>query len=399
METQGKILVVDDELGIREGCRRVLAPEGFSVAMASTMSEGRRLLDEDHFDLVLLDVMMPDGRGLDLLATIQDLDPDIVPIVITGYATVELAVEAIKAGAYDFISKPFTADLLLMTVRQGLEKRRLTLETRRLQAIEQEAAEMARAKAEAERLQELQTAFTYQVAHELRAPVAASLSLLRTMNRGLAGQLNETQADILGRIENRLNLLMELVNDLLSLAASKTVAQDEPLERVALKPLIGQVVDQLAIEAEGKGIRLTLNAPETPMAVQATEEGLRRIFSNLVGNAIKYTPAGGQVEVTARTGTGWATLVVTDSGMGIPVEDLDHVWEEFFRARNVRRSGITGTGLGLSIVKQLVTRYGGSIEVQSVEGQGTTFTVRLPLDDDVNGRQPRPATRRKEASL
>lgn len=399
METQGKILVVDDELGIREGCRRVLAPEGFSVAMAGTMNEGRRLLDEDHFDLVLLDVMMPDGRGLDLLATIQDQDPDIVPIIITGYATVELAVEAIKAGAYDFISKPFTADLLLMTVRQGLEKRRLTLETKRLQAIEQEAAEMARAKAEAERLQELQTAFTYQVAHELRAPVAASLSLLRTMNRGLAGQLNETQADILGRIENRLNLLMELVNDLLSLAASKTVAQDEPLEQVALEPLIRQVVDQLAIEAEGKGIRLTLNAPETPMAVQATEEGLRRIVSNLVGNAIKYTPAGGQVEVTVRTGTGWATLVVVDSGIGIPAEDLAHVWEEFFRARNARRSGITGTGLGLSIVKQLVTRYGGSIEVESVEGQGTTFTVRLPLDDDMNGRQTRPAPRRKEASL
>ena len=132
MTTPGKILVIDDELGIRQGCRRVLGPQGFIVETAATLQEGVQKVQAGDFDLVLLDVMLPDGRGINLLATIRERDPDTVPVIITGYATVEMAVNAIKQGAYDFISKPFTSDLLLMTVNQGLEKRRLSRETRRL---------------------------------------------------------------------------------------------------------------------------------------------------------------------------------------------------------------------------------------------------------------------------
>ena len=140
------ILVIDDEAGIRQGCIRVLKPEGFNVVQASSIEDGLRKIQENDFDLVLLDVMLPDGRGIDLLAPIQEKDPDLVCIIITGFATIELAVEAIKAGAYNFISKPFTADVLLMSVNQGLDRRRLALETRRLQTIEQEAENLVRAK-------------------------------------------------------------------------------------------------------------------------------------------------------------------------------------------------------------------------------------------------------------
>ena len=129
---------------LREGCRRVLEAEGYTVQTAATGREGERKACESPFDLVLLDVMMPDVRGVDLLAPIHAQDPDIVCIIITGYATVELATQAIKAGAYDFVSKPFTSDLLLMTVSQGLERRRLSLEAKRLQAYEREAKELAR---------------------------------------------------------------------------------------------------------------------------------------------------------------------------------------------------------------------------------------------------------------
>ncbi|MGD8857659.1 MAG: response regulator, partial [Chloroflexota bacterium] len=127
-----RILVIDDELGIRQGCRRVLAPQGFQVETAASLQEGLAQLRSAQFDLVLLDVMMPDGRGFDLLGPIHEQDPDTIAIIITGYATVELAVEAIKAGAYDFIAKPFTPDVLLHAVNQGLERRRLSLSARRL---------------------------------------------------------------------------------------------------------------------------------------------------------------------------------------------------------------------------------------------------------------------------
>ena len=379
METQGRILVIDDELGIREGCVRVLQPMGYSVETAATLQEGSKKIQTEDFDLVLLDVMMPDGRGIELLSHIQNKDADLICVIITGYATVELAVEAIRQGAYDFISKPFTSDLLLMTVNQGLEKRRLSQEAKRLQAIEQQASELARAKAEMENLDRLKTAFMLTVTHELRAPVSGAQSLLRTLLRGLAGDINEQQSDILHRIENRLDFLLELNEDLLSLASSKTFDLEKPLENIVLQPLIQQVIDQIKVIAESRKIALIFTAPEEAMAVNATEEGLVRIFTNLIGNAVKYTPAEGQVEVGVKKLTSNVIFTISDTGIGIPQDDMPHLWEEFFRAKNARRAGIKGTGLGLSIVKQYVDQFGGQIDVHSVEDEGTVFKLIMPL--------------------
>ena len=372
------ILVVDDESGIREGCRRVLVPQGFRVETAATLQEGLELIQTHEFDVVLLDVMMPDGRGFDLLAPIREKDPDTIPIIITGYATVELAVEAIKAGAYDFISKPFSPDLLLITVNQGLERRRLSLAAKRLAAIEQETAELARAKNEAERLSEFKTAFTFKVAHELRAPVAGAISLIRPLMRGLAGELNEQQRDILARIDNRMDILMELVDDLLDLAATKTVISEEALEQVALQPIIQEVTDRLSVEANAKKISLNVDGPDMTLTVKATERGLNSIFTNVLSNAIKYTPEAGHIQVRIANHDGQVLVSVSDTGIGIPAEDLPRIGDEFFRAKNARRSEITGTGLGLSIVKELMNNYGGSIDIDSVEGQGTTISLMLP---------------------
>lgn len=377
MNVEGKILVIDDELGIREGCQRVLGPQGFCVEKAATAQEGLSKLEADDFDLVLLDVMLPDGRGVDLLEPIRRNDPDIVCVIITGYATVELAVEAIKQGAYDFISKPFTSDLLLMTVNQGLEKRRLSQQAKKLAEVERVAAELARSKEEMERLDQRKSEFMVMVAHELRSPIGGAQSLLRTLVRGFAGELNEKQKEILSRVEVRLDGLMELVNDLLSLAASKTLEADRPLQSVPLCPLLQDVTDRFSVEAGAKQVSLSQNIPERNLSVRATEDGLRMIFANLVGNAVKYTPSGGHVDIIVTDYPEIVQVSVADTGIGIPQADLPQLFEEFYRAKNARHSGITGTGLGLSIVKQFVERFGGKIEMHSIEGQGTTFTVAL----------------------
>jgi signal transduction histidine kinase len=379
MDTKGKILVIDNELGIREGCTRALKPQGYIVETAETLQEGLNKIQEGKFDLVLLDVMMPDGRGIDLLAPIAERDPDVVIVIITGYATVELAAEAIKRGAYDFISKPFTSDLLLMTVNQGLEKRRLSLEAKRLQAIEQEAVTLAREKDEMERLNRFKTDFMLMVAHELRSPVGSAQSLIRTLIRGLAGGLNEQQGEILTRIEARLSVLTELINDLLSFAESKSYDVDQPLERVSINQVIERVIDHYMIEAENKHLKLTYEIPEDILAVKATEDGLQKIIGNLIGNAIKYTPEGGSVQVEVLDLSENVEIKVSDTGIGIPEEDLPRLGDEFFRAKNAKRLGIVGTGLGLSIVTQLVDRFGGSIVVHSVEGEGTAVKLKLPL--------------------
>jgi two-component system phosphate regulon sensor histidine kinase PhoR len=174
MNTKGRILVIDDEEGIRKGCARVLQPAGYEIASVSSFHEGLQKILSEQFDIILLDVMMADGRGIDLLEPIWDRDPETVAVLITGYATVELAVDAIKRGAYDFISKPFTAQLLLMTVERGLEKRRLHIEAQRLQVMEKEMAELQLARQQAERLSEFKSSFATMVAHELRAPVGAA---------------------------------------------------------------------------------------------------------------------------------------------------------------------------------------------------------------------------------
>jgi signal transduction histidine kinase len=391
-----RILVIDDELGIRQGCRRVLAPQGFQVETAASLQEGLAQLRSAQFDLVLLDVMMPDGRGFDLLGPIHEQDPDTIAIIITGYATVELAVEAIKAGAYDFIAKPFTPDVLLHAVNQGLERRRLSLSARRLATMEKEAAALAQAKEEAERLSEFKTAFTFKVAHELRAPVAGAISLIRPLLRGLAGQLSDQQQDILTRIDRRLEILMELVSDLLDLAATRSVVSEEALEPVALQPALQAVLDRLSVEAEAKKQVLTVEGPEETLVVEATPKGLGTIFSNVLGNAIKYTPEGGRIQVRMSRQNGQVLVSIADTGLGIPADALPRIGEEFFRAENARQSQVIGTGLGLSIVQELMGNFGGSMAVDSVEGQGTTVNLRLPAAAPKTApaqNQPAPAGR------
>ena len=383
-EMTGRILVIDDEPGIRQGCQRALEPQGFEVDQAATIQEGMRKITGNPVDLVLIDVMMPDGRGIDLIEPIREIDADIVCIIITGYATVELAVQAIKQGAYDFISKPFTADMLLITVNQGMEKRRLSLESRRLQEVEKESIRLAQEKEELQRLEQYKSDFMTTVAHELRSPVAGAQSLLRTLLHSLAGGLNEQQKEILNRVDLRLSGLLAVVNDLLDLAASKTFEQQSLTEPVRLSAVICQVVENFSVEADQNGVTLDLELPSEEVAVLGTEDGLQKIFANLVGNAIKYTPQGGKVTVSARYRDGSVEITVVDTGIGIPQKDMPRLFEEFFRAGNARRKGIVGTGLGLSIVKQFVDRFGGEIEASSVEGQGTQFKVSLPTQDGNN---------------
>ena len=376
---QSEILVIDDELGVRAGCQRVLEASGHQVTTASDVQQGLELIQAHDYDLVLLDVMMPDGRGIDLLAPMIEKDPDQVAIIITGYATIEMAVEATKAGAYDFISKPFTSDTLLMKVAQGLEKRQLSQETRRLQHIEREAAELARTKAEMERLDQYKTAFMLTVAHELRSPVSGAQSLVRTMVRGLAGEVNAQQQDILNRVNKRLDGLLELINDLLSLAASKTFDAEVPLEILNVQGIIQELVEQFEVQAAEKKINLTLQEAGNDLQVRASLDGLQKIFGNLISNAVKYTPEGGRVSISLEKRDGFLVGSVQDTGIGISKEELPLIFAEFYRTQASKAHTQMGTGLGLTIVKRILETYGGEISVESESGQGSRFTFKMPI--------------------
>jgi signal transduction histidine kinase len=237
-------------------------------------------------------------------------------------------------------------------------------------AAEHRAAELAQFEAS-------QAEFIHVTTHELRSPIAVSQTLVRNVVKGYAGALTEKQQYVFSRISAQLDHLEGLVNDLLDLAASRSRTARAPAP-VALNGPVGRAALLLQPRAEEKGVALSYHACRDEIVVLATEDGLDRILVNLVGNAVKYTPAGGQVTVGLCQTGAEVFVTVADTGIGIPPEALPHLFDEFYRAPNARAANIIGTGLGLAIVKQLVELYHGTISVESAVGAGTTITVIFP---------------------
>ncbi|MGC8779380.1 MAG: sensor histidine kinase [Anaerolineae bacterium] len=241
---------------------------------------------------------------------------------------------------------------------------------RRLLEAEQKVAEL-------ERLEAAQAQFMHVATHELRSPVAVAQTLVRNVLKGYVGTITEKQHHVFSRISAQLDHLENLINDLLDLAASRSPSA-ERVEPVAVNGPVGRAVLLWQPRAEEKGVDLVYRACREEIVVLAAEDGLDRIMVNLVGNAVKYTPAGGQVTVGLCQTGDEVFVTVADTGIGIPPEALPNLFQEFYRAPNARAANIAGTGLGLAIVKRLVELYHGTITVESEVGRGTTFTVIFP---------------------
>ena len=374
-ETSQKILVVDDEPGLREGCRRVLERYGYQVEVAATGREGLALAQSTDYGVVLLDVMMSDMSGIELLNQIHSHKPDVICIIITGYATVELAVEAMKQGAYDFIAKPFSDDYLVLAVEKGMERRQLQQQARRTQQAEEEAERLTQEKAMLEELDRVKSGFMRKVAHELRAPVAAISSLLTAILQGYASAAKTRELQ--ERAADRANELLGLIEDLLNLARLKDIKVLVSREMVSVETVLQEVLSLHTTEAEMKGIRISVQMQTCPQ-VSADPAHVKQLWTNLISNAVKYTGKGGQVTVRLFTEGEAVVGVVRDTGIGIAEEDLPRLFEEFYRTDQAKAFARHGTGLGLSIARQIVEQYGGEIAVESQLGKGTQFTFRLP---------------------
>jgi signal transduction histidine kinase len=232
--------------------------------------------------------------------------------------------------------------------------------------------------------------FIRTITHELRSPVSVTRSLLRTITAGYSGQVNEQQKDLIDRAIRRIDFLQKLIDDLLELAAGKAdLKSHEAEESVPLEASLMRLVDRFAAPAKEKEQTLEWKKlSDQPCRVMAAPEELDRIFNNLLSNAVKYTPNKGTVTVTLSRSDGDARIVVEDTGIGIPEEAMTHLFEEFYRAPNAKEFEHEGTGLGLTITKDLVTRLGGWISVHSAPGEGTRFTVSLPLVEEKHPSSP-----------
>ncbi len=368
--SETRILVVDDEIGMREGCRRALVPLGYGVDTEDSLSAARPKIAEQSYDLFLVDVMLPDGSGLSLIESIVERDPNAVCIVITGFGSIEMAVDAVRRGAYDFLSKPFTSDELIVAVNQGLERRRL-------KQVEAHAEKLAQERDQLEKLDEIKSQFMLTVAHELRAPVSAAQSYLNLISSGYLAE--EEMKPTLTRVQERLQETLDLTTDLLELARLKQAKGRDPKSGpVPAAEVLRQVCDVFREQVKEKGQDLRLLVEDEPQ-VAADREHLKTVWTNLISNAIKYTPEGGHIVVSLEADQDHLVGSVTDTGTGIAEADQKHLFEEFYRTDQAKASGEIGTGLGLAIVKQIVDSYHGEIGVTSQPGEGSRFVFTLPL--------------------
>jgi len=335
-----------------------------------------KLIQSGGFSLVLLDVMMPGISGAQLPKRIVDFDPNIICIMIAGYATMSMGVQAIKEGAYDFIAKPFDAHTLLLAVDQGLARRRLAMGASQLAEVEQERDTLAQRKAELEQLDRVKSAFTITVAHELRAPVAAIQSYLRLILDGYIPP--SRQHEYLERAEKRADLLLDLVGDLLELARLRDPDLGVDREPVNITEELRETCKLMAGQAQEKHLQFNISIPDGSIFVWASPRHIRQLWSNLISNAIKYTEEG-SITVVVAVQHSQVVISVKDTGIGIPAEDLERVFDDFYRTKAAKACSQMGTGLGLPLVKRIVETYGGQIDVESAVGEGTQFAVTLPL--------------------
>lgn len=374
-ETKASILVIDDEVGMREGCRRALTPHGFQVVTAEHGAEGLRRLAEQRFDLVLLDAMMPGMSGVELLERIQDRDPDLVCVMITGYATVDLAAQAMKKGAHDFLPKPFTSDELLTAVCRGLEERQRRQQLRQEQERQEQLLQLERARQEMAKLDAIESRFMLVVVHELRNPAGALKNYVQFMRAGYVGP--DEWDEYLEKLDLRAGQLVDMLDDLLELAQLKEISGPGALKPVAVAEILAEVAYQLRPAAEAKGLDFQVQIEARPTML-ARPAHLRSLWLHLLKNAINYTPTG-YVRVRLFEEQGQLVSTVADSGIGISTEELTRIFQEFYRAESAKAEVPFGTGLGLPIVNQILKTYGGTIQVDSTPGNGSTFTIRLPL--------------------
>lgn len=365
------VLLVEDSEGdarlIREALHDAWSGQ-FVLAVAGTVAEALRCLAAAPYDVVLLDLSLPDARDLQALTTIRARHPRTPIVILTGLNDEARSAAALQAGAQDYLVKGLVdGDAISRSIRYAIS--RTVAEEERGARIREQAARL-----EAEAAQRARDDFLLAAAHDLRTP----LTIIRGYTQVLLRRATPEAAELLQLMDAAGQRMNAGINELLDLTRLPTgdlmELHREPVDLV-------EMAHRVCLEQERISGRHTVGVGEAPERLVASCDAARleRVLSNLVGNAVKYSPPETAIVVTLAVEPPHAVIRIVDRGYGIPAEDLPHVFERFRRGANVAAS-TAGVGVGLSAAKQTVEQHGGTIDVQSVEGRGATVTVRLPLD-------------------
>lgn len=361
MDNQPKIVIIDDEEVVLDSCTQILEGSDYEITVAQEGELGLDYVRQLHPDLVFIDLKMPGLSGMQVLENINEMDSTIVSVVITGFATVNSAVEAMKKGAYDFLPKPFTPDEFRLITRRGLERRKLMLETIALRR-------------EKESLREN---FSAIVSHELKSPLSAIQQNLYVLDRELGNCLNETQKARLERMKQRVDDLIKLIASwlrVLSVDISKIRENFTPLQ---VPPLIAKAVESVEPLANRKDIKIITAIDKTLNPFEGEEISFVEALVNIIDNAVKYSYVGGKVSIHAQEKGGNIQIAISDSGVGISKEELPYLFNDFYRGKS-GQTAESSHGLGLTISRRIIESHNGTISVESEPGKGTIFTICVP---------------------
>jgi signal transduction histidine kinase len=363
-----KILIIDDEEVVLDSCTQILEGGQYEVATTMDGTFGLEMVREFHPDIVFVDLKMPGISGFQVLEKIDEFDPNIVTIVITGYATVDSAVEAIKKGAYDFLPKPFTPDEFRMITKRGLERRQLVLETSALRH-------------EREMLREQ---FAAIVSHELKAPLGAVQQNLFAIEHDLKDVLSEEQSKKIERMKNSIDNLLKLIHTWLRLISSDIGKIREQFVPIHVGEVINEAIESVEPHAVRKDINIVTSIAEDLPPINGDEVTLREAIVNLLSNSIKYSRIETQISVKAIEEKDELVITVADRGVGISEEDLPFIFGDFYVGESAPPSE-RGVGLGLAITRRIIEAHDGSISVESALDKGSTFSIRLPIIESGSG--------------
>ena len=372
-----RILVVDDERDMRSILFKALTRlGGFVVELAENGEEALKKIDKEDFDLVLTDITMPGIDGLRLISEIAKSKPETLMVLLTGHGTIDSALEAIRRGASDYLTKPVNLDEMLLRIRKVLEQRQ------RFLSLKDSATKLERANEELMKIDEMKSEFISVASHELRTPLTAIKSAVQLVLEGKTGEINENQKKFLSIAERNINRLASIVNNLLDLSRIESGKIRMKPEEMDLRGAIEFTLLSLKAQADGKSTQLTMDVKEELPSVYADGEKVAQILTNLIGNAIKFTPQGGTVSLSAKPfgeDRQMVAVSVRDSGVGIPEDQLDRIFDKFYQVEDCLGHSVEGMGLGLAITKGLVEAHHGKIWVESEVGKGSVFTFTLPV--------------------
>jgi len=363
-----RVLVVDDTQSLVENLTEILEDAGYSVHGANTCADA---LDRaaEGFDVALVDLKLPDGDGTALAPRLKEASPDGEVVLLTGFATLESAVAAVRAGACAYLVKPCATQELLVTVEQAMRQVRL----------HQEKRELARRAQMHEKLAAVGT-MTAGLSHEIRNPLNAAALQLSVLERRIGKLPKDAQGPLqepLTLVRDEIRRLDHILEDFLQFARPREFVP----KPVDVHVVLTKVADLLEGEAERRGLALVRDlAPVPPVA--GDEERLRQVVMNLALNAIDAATRGGTLRVSCQVEEEETlpdgqerrdiAIHVDDTGPGVPPELRDRLFEPFFTTK------ATGSGLGLSIVHAIVTQHRGTISIDDAPGGGARFTLRLP---------------------